>query len=83
MPGEFVEPDSRLRSIFGAVLGEDAGAVRRTDLPQTIKGWDSVTHIHLILALEAEYGIQLAPEELADLMSVGAITERLAAHGVE
>ena len=70
--------DGRLRQIVASVFGVDATSVSEDDSPKTIGDWDSVNHIHLILALEAEYGIQFDPGELADLMSVAAIQRRLA-----
>jgi len=67
----------RLATIFSAVLGIDSANLSDTDSPGTIAKWDSVNHIHLILAIEGEFGIQFSPGEIADLNSVGAIRDRL------
>ena len=49
---------------------------------ETIPGWDSLTHIHLIMALEAEFGVSFAPEQAVELTSIAAIRAALGALGV-
>ena len=39
-----------------------------------IPGWDSLTHMDLIVALEQQYGFILTGDEIADLKSVQAIS---------
>ena len=70
--------ESRLREVFAAVLGVDPTTLSVDDSPNTIADWDSVNHIHLILALEGEYGVAFDPGEIAELVTVGVIAERLA-----
>ena len=43
---------------------------------ETVPGWDSLGHMRIILALEAELGRPIAAGEIVDLASVEAI-ERL------
>lgn len=69
--------DSRLRSVIGAVFDTDPDRLADDDSPRTIAAWDSVNHIHLVLALEAEFGVQFDPGELAGLTSVRLIRQRL------
>jgi len=45
--------------------------------------WDSLTHLHLILALEAEFGVSLPPEDIMTMLSVQQIQIILRKHGVE
>ena len=70
--------DARLRNVFASVFGTDPEHLTDDDSPRTIAGWDSVNHIHLVLALEAEYGVQFDPGEVAGLTSVALIRQRLA-----
>jgi acyl carrier protein len=69
--------DSRLHAIFREIFGPEAARLAEDDSPATIKGWDSLNHVQLMLALEAEFGVQFDAEEIADLISVGAIQRRL------
>ena len=69
--------ESRLRNVFASVLGVEPSRLSDADSPETIAGWDSVNHIQLCLAVEAEFGIELDPDELAGLNSFQAFRERL------
>jgi acyl carrier protein len=72
-----LELEERLTGIFGSVLGLDASTLADDDGPTTISEWDSVTHLNLILAIEAEFGIQFETHEIPELLSVGKIRARL------
>ena len=50
--------------------------------PDTVEGWDSLTHIHLIAALEAEFGVSFSTDQALAMTSVGAIRTALAELGV-
>jgi acyl carrier protein len=41
--------------------------------PDTIENWDSLQHLNLVLALEQEFGLQLAPEEIEQMHSIELI----------
>lgn len=72
-----MKTDDRLRAVFASVFGIDAARLSNDDSYETIPEWDSVNHINLVLALEAEFGIQLDPGEIAELTSVAVIRARL------
>ena len=38
--------------------------------PDTVETWDSLHHLGLVLALEQEFGIQISPEEIEQLLSI-------------
>ncbi|MCI0486441.1 MAG: acyl carrier protein, partial [Blastocatellia bacterium] len=40
---------------------------------ETIKEWDSMQHLNLILALEESFGLEFAPEEIERMLSIEAI----------
>jgi acyl carrier protein len=67
----------RLSSVFHSVFGADLPALSDEDSPETLDGWDSVNHLNLMLALEAEFDVQFEADEIAELTSVGAIRKRL------
>ena len=69
--------EAQLRAVFADVFGVEPDALRDADSPETIEGWDSVKHLGLVLAIEGEFAIQFEAEEIADLVSFGAIRERL------
>ncbi len=72
-----MELDRRLQLVFTSVFGPEIGDLSGHDSPTTVAGWDSVSHLNLILSLEAEFGVQFEAEEIASLNSVQTIRERL------
>ena len=73
--------DGRLLSVFQGVFGQDVSHLSDDDSPATIRGWDSMNHVHLLLALEAEFNVQFDADEFANLVSVEAIRRRLNLRG--
>jgi acyl carrier protein len=49
----------------------------------TLEGWDSLRHLELMLALEAEFEIRIPTAAMRDLGSVEQIDEYLRAHEEE
>ncbi len=45
----------------------DETSVTDDSSPDNVAGWDSLTHIELISALEEELSIQISPEDSIDL----------------
>jgi acyl carrier protein len=40
--------------------------------PETVENWDSVHNLNLVLALEEEYALQFAPEDLDQMKTLGS-----------
>ena len=74
-----MDVDERLLRIFQDVFGLEVTSLSDGDSPDTIEPWDSANHVNLIVALEAEFGVEFEAEEIAELATVRAIRERLAA----
>ena len=41
--------------------------------PEQIETWDSIQHLNLVLALEAQFGVEFEPEEIEQMKSIGQI----------
>ena len=61
--------------VLADVFGVDPRQIRPDSSPDTIEGWDSVQHLNLIIALEQEFGVRFAPEEIEEAVSVQAIAD--------
>jgi len=48
--------------------------LRMGDIPE----WDSVAHLGLVVDIESAYGVAFSAEEIMDLTSVKAFSDRLA-----
>ncbi|HYU47550.1 MAG TPA: acyl carrier protein [Terriglobales bacterium] len=63
----------QVRAIASDIFGLPAGKITADSSPETIENWDSMQHLNLVLALEEKFGLQLSPEEIEQMKSVGAV----------
>ncbi len=66
---------AELKQIFLDVLEIDS--ISENDSVETVKNWDSVRHLSLIMALEERFGVSFDAEQIPQLLSVRAIEEAL------
>lgn len=69
--------DSRLRSVFASVLGVEATTLAEESAPESIASWDSLNHLSLMMAIEAEFGVVFEPTEMMALRTYGTILQRV------
>ena len=50
--------------------------------PDEIKDWDSLSHIELVVALEEEFEISIAVQDVSRLYTIGDIKKTLEKYGV-
>ncbi len=75
--------DSRLKSVFEAVLGaEVAASMDLSSSTETVRGWDSHSFVAIIVAIESVFAVRLSTLEAIRMQSVVAIYDVLAAKGV-
>jgi len=72
----------KFKSIIAAILQVDEDTVTDQLTPDRVDTWDSLNHINLIGALEQEFGITLATENLERTQSIPVLKSLLAQHGV-
>ena len=63
----------QVRGIASDIFGVPAGKITAESSPETIENWDSMQHLNLVLAIEEKFGVQLAPEDIEQMKSVGAV----------
>lgn len=71
--------DQRLQAVFREFFGDDSLQLRDGMTFSDIDGWDSLAHMNLINALEAEFGLKFSVRELMKMKSVGTIRQVLTA----
>lgn len=74
--------DERILAVIADMLQVPAGELTDEKGPDDVEGWDSLAMINLALALEAEFDVQLSPEEVTEMGSIGQIKALLAQSGV-
>jgi acyl carrier protein len=61
----------RLNQIFQEVFDDDSIEVRPNLTAKDVDGWDSLTHIRLILTIEKAFSMKFSALEVGKLASVG------------
>jgi len=67
----------QVRQIVADIFGVSVDDVTADSSPQSIESWDSMAHLNLVLSLEQAFGVNFAPEEIAELISVSAVVDRV------
>jgi len=76
-----VKPKPGLREIVAAILDVSPGEIQSSSSPRDFPQWDSAAYIDIVLSVEAEYGVSFTPEEMLEVLSVGAIEDLLRKKG--
>lgn len=63
----------RLTEVFRAAFGDEALVIEPHMTADDVAGWDSVTHITLIYAIEDEFGMKFSSRDLEGLTCIGDI----------
>jgi|HubBroStandDraft_4_1064222.scaffolds.fasta_scaffold894478_2 acyl carrier protein len=76
---------TRLTSIFREVFDDDDLVLKPELTANDVDGWDSLTHIRLILSVQKAFGVKFSAVEMSRLKNVGdliALTKHKQAPGV-
>ena len=71
---------SRLVEIFEDVFDEDTIKITPELSAKDVDGWDSLTHIRLILTIERAFKIKFSTSEIGRLENVGDLVSLIKAH---
>jgi acyl carrier protein len=69
---------ARLTSIFRDVFDDDELTVTRQLAADRVDGWDSLTHVRLILTVERAFGVKVSAAEVARLTNAGDLIDFIA-----
>jgi len=73
----------RLFQLFSEVLEVDVSTLNDESSPDTIEQWDSLGAMHLVAAIEGEFGVQLSTKEIMKMTTIGFARETLRKKGVD
>ena len=65
--------EDKIHRVVSDVMGVPIEEINSESSPDNIPAWESLSHINLVLALEAEFEIKLSPEDVLEMLSVGLI----------
>ena len=66
--------ETKLKEVISNVLGVPINEINDSSNSDSLDNWDSLSHINLVLAIEAEFDVALTPEDYMDMLSVKSIT---------
>lgn len=66
-----MELQKKLNDIFCEVFDDDGINISPDMTANDIEGWDSLSHVNLILTIETRFGIVFSQKELLTFKSVG------------
>lgn len=72
----------KLKEIVKEQLNAEAEITEATSFKEDL-GADSLDLFELVMAMEEEFGIEIPPEDLEQILTVGDIINYLKEHGVE
>ena len=65
--------EAALKQVMATVLGVPLGTIGPGASQDTLKSWDSLKHMNLVLALEQAFGIEIPDEDAAEITSYALI----------
>ena len=69
----------RLQEIFESVFDDDSIQIKPDLSAKDVDGWDSLTHIRLILTVERAFHVKFSTSEIGKLQNVGDLVELIKA----
>jgi acyl carrier protein len=69
---------ARVRAVIVKVFGDDEVMVDASTTAADVEGWDSVSNIEVMVALEREFGIRFNTGEMATVANVGELVTLIA-----
>lgn len=70
--------EDKFFAVLSSLLSTSRDVLGRESSRETLEQWDSLKHMHLVLALEEEFGIEFDDDEVSGLASAGALLDAIA-----
>jgi acyl carrier protein len=65
--------DEQIKKVMARVFDIGEEKISEDSGPDDIEMWNSLSHMDLVMSLEAEFGLSFSPEEALDMISVKLI----------
>ena len=66
-----MEIKNRLEQVFRKLFNNNAIEIQPATVADDVDGWDSITHLELIMAVEKEFNIEITGFDVMNLKNVG------------
>jgi len=68
---------NRVANVFKEVLDEGDVLLTEKSTADDVEGWDSLTHVELVAAVEKEFNIRFTAKEIQSWKNVGQMVESI------
>ena len=68
---------NQVQDIFRDILDEESLTLTRETTANDVDGWDSLTHIQLIVAIEKKFKVKFSSKEILSWKNVGELLDSL------
>ena len=68
---------AQLQAVFAEVFDDESLAITENMVAADVDGWDSLTHITLIAAVEEEFDMKFAMKDVIGMQNVGEMVDIL------
>ena len=75
--------EEKLKQVLADIFNIEVKTVGDTTSVDTVKEWDSLKHLNLILALEQEFSITFTVEQTVEILNYPLIKAILGEHGIK
>lgn len=72
-----MEFQDKLNRIFREVFDNDDINITPEMTANDVEGWDSLSHVNLIITIETKFGIRFSQEELLTFKNVGDLLDSI------
>ena len=69
----------KLSAVFRDVFDEDDLVLKPETTADDVEGWDSLTHVRLVLAVSKAFGLKFSASEVGGFKNVGEFVDVIAA----
>jgi acyl carrier protein len=69
--------EQKLTDVFRTIFNMPDLVLRDDLTAREVPGWDSFNHVNLVIAIETEFGVRFATDEVAALQNVGDLKRLL------
>ncbi len=72
---------ARLVNVFRDVFDDDSLTINDNTTSADVEDWDSIEHINLVAAVEAEFGMKFRMREVSGMKNVGEMLDIVCERG--
>ena len=67
--------EKRIFQLFSVLMDVAEEDLDKDSNPNNIEKWDSLSHIKMLMEIEAEFNIELLPEEAVEIFSINDVVK--------